>query len=246
MASGNRHFLSGTKLLWDGYDFTADWNTVDLTLSRDALDDTALPDTARSVLGGIRSLSLAASGFADLGAATNEGIANSHWGSTGKVLTMMPYDADEGEIAYTSKGTELEYSLGGTVGEMFPISISALSSATEIVRGTIMGTGAQVATGTGTELQLGAVGATEYLYGTLHCTAVSGTNTPTITVKIYSAAASGMAGKTERIGFTATTAIEAQWATPVAGAITDTWWRVDWTVSGTNPSLTIYCTVGIQ
>ena len=38
----------------------------------------------------------------------------------------------------------------------------------------------------------------------------------------------------DQITFTASTAISAQWATPVAGSITDTWWRASWgSVTGT-------------
>ena len=240
------HFLKDSKILWDGYDFSADWREMAFTLSRDSLDDTSFGDSAHSYVPGIRSFNLTASGFADYGAATNEGIINSHWGTTGKVLTVMPEDSDETDIAYSSKSTIFDYNLGAAVGEMAPISMAAYSSATQIMRGTVMGTGAQTSSGNGTEQVLGAVSSAQYVYGALHCTAVSGTNTPTITVTVYSAQASGMANKTARLQFTAKTAIGAQWITPVAGAITDTYWRADWTISGTDPSLTVYCTVGIQ
>ncbi len=240
------HFLKDSKILWDGYDFSADWREMAFTLSRDSLDDTSFGDSAHSYVPGIRSFSLTASGFANYGAATNEGIINSHWGTVGKVLTVMPEDSDETDIAYSSKSTLFDYNLGAAVGEMAPISMAAYSSATQIMRGTVMGTGAKTSSGNGTAAQLGAVGSTQYLYAALHCTAISGTSTPTITVKVYSDTAANMAGKTERIGFTAVTAVGAQWATPVAGAIGDDYWRVDWTVSGTDPSLTVYCVVGIQ
>ena len=87
----------------------------------------------------------------------------------------------------------------------------------------------------------------QYLYGILHCTAVSGTNTPTITVKIQSDSTDAFSSASDRITFTAKTAIGSQWATKVsADTITDNYWRASWTVSGTNPSLTVHCIAAIQ
>ncbi len=242
------YFLKDSKLLWDGYDFSANWREMSFVLKRDALEDTSFGDAAHSVVGGLQSFHLAASGFANPGTATNEGIVNSHWGTAGKVFTVMPEDSDESDIAYSSKAVIIDYGVGGVIGEMAPLSIAAYASSTTVFRGTVMGTGAQVASGNGTAVQLGAVGATEYLYASLHCTAVSGTNTPTITVKVYSDSAANMAGKTECIAFSAITAVGAQFATPIDNSTpgADDYFRVDWTVTGTDPSLTIYCTVGIQ
>jgi len=51
---------------------------------------------------------------------------------------------------------------------------------------------------------------------------------------------------TDRITFAQATAIGAQWATPVSGAITDDWWRLSYTIGGTNPSFMVIVVVGIQ
>ncbi len=240
-----QHVITGAKVLYEGYDFSADFQNINLTLSKDALPDTAVADDARTNAMGLANFAFQADGFAEHGTGLNETVINGNWGTANKIFTVLPETAAEGKIGYSSKGITPGYQLFGTVGEMAPFGLVGIGSGVAPMRGTVLATGAQVASGNGTASQLGAVGASEYLYSVLHCTAVSGTSTPTITVKVYSDTASNMSGKTERIGFTAKTAIGVQWATPVGGAINDTWWRVDWTITGTDPSLTIYCLVGI-
>ena len=56
---------------------------------------------------------------------------------------------------------------------------------------------------------------------------------------------SSFTSPTDRITFTGITAIGADFQS-VAGAITDTHWRLNYTVSGTNPSFNIHATVGIE
>ncbi len=75
--------------------------------------------------------------------------------------------------------------------------------------------------------------------------AASGT-TPTLDVTIESDDGVGMGSPTTRINFAQATAIGAQWATPVAGAIADDWWRVAYTLGGASPSFTFICIIGIQ
>ena len=105
--------------------------------------------------------------------------------------------------------------------------------------------GSITATGNSTGANLGAVGATEKCYVAIHCTSVSGTSTPTITFKLQSDDNSSFTSPTDRITFTGITAIGADFQS-VAGAITDTHWRLNYTVSGTNPNFSIHATVGIE
>ncbi len=241
-----QHFLENSKILYEGYDFSGDFQSMTLQLSRDDLATTVFDDAARTHTAGLMNFNFNSAGFVQFGTGENETVVNANLGVAGKIFTVLPENFTEGSIGYSSQGITLGYEIFGAVGEMAPFGLVGIGSGVTPFRGTVLATGAQTSSGNGTARQLGAVGATEFLYSVLHVTAVGGTNTPTITVKLYSAAASNMAGKTERIGFTAKTAIGAQWATPVGGAITDEWWRVEWTITGTDPSLTVYCTVGIQ
>ena len=94
-----------------------------------------------------------------------------------------------------------------------------------------------------TSFNVGAVSATQYLYGALHVTADVFTSA---TVKIQSDATGAFSGaETDRITFGAVTGIDYEWATPVAGAITDAYWRaVVSAFSGTSMVYTVE--MGIQ
>ncbi len=79
----------------------------------------------------------------------------------------------------------------------------------------------------------------------MHVVAASGT-TPTLDMIVESDDNSGITSGVTRITFTQEVAVGAQYATAVAGPITDDWWRVGWTIGGTGPSFTVIVTVGIQ
>ena len=100
------------------------------------------------------------------------------------------------------------------------------------------------ATGNGTSQQLGAVTSAQKVYAAIHIWSISGTSTPTITVKIQSDDNSSFTSATDRITFTAATAIGSQYKA-TAGAITDTYWRANYTITGTNPIFAIAISCGI-
>ena len=82
----------------------------------------------------------------------------------------------------------------------------------------------------GTGVLLGAVGATQYLYATVHCL-TAGT---TVTIKIQSDDNAGFTSPTDRITLSAITATGGTWVTRLAGSITDTYYRFNVTaVTGT-------------
>jgi hypothetical protein len=55
-----------------------------------------------------------------------------------------------------------------------------------------------------------------------------------------------MSSPTTRVTFSQATGRTSQWATPVAGAITDDWWDISWTIGGTGgPDFTFVAVVGI-
>ena len=133
---------------------------------------------------------------------------------------------------------------GATLGEMMRFSVSAEATG-DLIRGNVLFPLTTATTsGQSAAQNLGAVTATQYLYGALHVTAASAADT--LDVVIQSDDAEGMASPTARITFTQKTAIGSQWATPVLGAITDTWWRIDYTIGGASPSFDFTVMMGIQ
>jgi hypothetical protein len=104
----------------------------------------------------------------------------------------------------------------------------------------------RTADGTGPALTLGAVPAGKRLYAALHVLSASGT-TPSLTARIESAATgdAGFTSPTTRLTFAAAAAPGGQILRTTGDAITDTRWRLAWTITGTTPSFLLAASAGI-
>ena len=236
--------FSDGKVFSGGYDLSDHVTNVNLELTAEELDATTLQSGGfTEKLAGLKNSELSLDGFYEAGANKPDALLGTSIGNE-LIVTTVP-DAGVGNIAYFTKSREFSYQIFGEVGEIAPFSVTKSQSSEVMVRGTIALDGAITASGNSTGANLGAVGATEKCYVAIHCTSVSGTSTPTITFKLQSDDNSSFTSPTDRITFTGITAIGADFQS-VAGAVTDTHWRLNYTVSGTNPSFNIHATVGIE
>lgn len=242
------HVLKDCALYVDGLNLTGVTNDVALKISSEALDVTTFGSSTRARISGLRDSMLSASGFLDLTSTTPtyDATANA-FVATDALAAVMPLGATAGEVGYF--GTQLTgtYDRFGAVGEANPYALE-LEGNGVMARGTIMAASAgttTLTTGTGSIVQLGATTSTQSIYCQLHVVSVGGTSTPTITVTVKSAALVGFGSPTTRASFTARTAVGAQ-RIVVAGPVTDQFWRVDYTVSGTSPTFGFVTLVGIQ
>lgn len=198
--------------------------------------------------GGLRSAKIMVAGFWDAGTAgLPDDRAFGDLGVTGTPMTLIPtLGGTAGDLAYVTRIVEMDYTPFGQVGELIPFSVNAMSDV-PLVRGQVLhpnGT-PRTATGSGTAVQLGAVPAGQRIWAGLHVMSISGTGSPTLTVRLQSAPSSGFASPTTQATFTAATALSGEFKS-AAGAITDTWWRADWTISGTTPSFLFALVAGIS
>jgi hypothetical protein len=150
-----------------------------------------------------------------------------------------------GSPGYTFKSLPTQYQpVGGQVGEIARASLSGAGTGT-LARGRALAIDTTATTsGTGTAVQAGAVVAGKAVYAGLHVTAVSGT-TPSLAVTVQSDTV-GFPSATGRISFAAANATtnRSQFLS-AAGPITDDYWRVSYTISGTTPSFTFSVILGI-
>lgn len=241
------HYWKDMSILVGSMELAGNAKNVNLATSVAPLDTTPINTTGYSTfIGGNKSgvvdLTLM-SDFADAG------LDETLWSYLGvaDVAKSIVTNSADGSLAYLMRGIPLSYTpLEGNPGELAMGKISGQSSTGPVVRGRLLhpGSAARSSSSTGTGRQLGAVGATQRLYAALHVLSVAGTSTPTLTVKVQSDDNSGFTTATDRITYAGSTAASYQWSS-VAGAVTDDWWRISYTVSGSSPIFGFAVTAGI-
>lgn len=231
-----------------GVDLTSNSNKVELTTEVEDKEATNYGSQGwKEVLGGLASGEISAEGQWEAGDPSK--VDDGAWGTLGAVgpwSISANNAANVGDLAYVVNAMRSAYALGDAVGEVAPWTGTAKSS-WPIARGQFAhppGT-ARTATGTGTALNLGAVPAGKRLYASLHVLSASGT-TPSLTARVESDDAVGFASPTTRLTFNAAAAVGGQILRTDGTAITDTWWRVAWTITGTTPSFLFVSALGIQ
>jgi hypothetical protein len=231
-----------------GVDLTGVSNKIELSSEVEAKETTNYGSSGyKEVVGGLASAEISGEGQWEAGDSTK--VDDASWaqlGGVGPWSVSANNGAAVGDLAYFTNALRADYKLFGEVGEVAPWTSSA-KSAWPLVRGQFAhppGT-ARTSTGTGTGLQVGAVAVNKRMYAALHVLSVSGTGTPTITARVESSVDNTFASPTTRLTFTAATAVGGQILRTDGTAITDTWWRMAWTISGTTPSFLFAAALGI-
>lgn len=238
---------TNVKTWFGGYDVTGDMNALTLSAAADVLDATVFGQDTRVHQAGLKRYNAELTGFFRAATVEPKGIDDLLFAAVGGTYvpwSFSPVGGADGDLAFMFPAVAGRYSPGAAVGELVRFTARAEAEA-ELVRGTILNTAARTTTGSGTARQLGALSATQRMLLAVHVTAVAGT--PTLTLKLQSDDANGMATPTDRITWTPTlTAGVPTWHfASVAGAVTDTWWRLNWTIGGGSPSITFTGVAGI-
>lgn len=240
--------LTNVRCFAVGVDLTGNSNKIEISAEVEAKDSTNYASNGwGEVLGGLASAEL--SGEGQWEAADPSKVDDASWsqlGGLGPWSVSANNAAAVGDLAYLTNAMRSDYKLLDAVGEVAPWTGTAKSS-WPMARGQFAhppGT-ARTVTGTGTGLNLGAVAAGDRLYATLHVLSVAGT-TPSITARVESDDAEAFTTPTTRLTFDAATAISGQILRTDGTAITDTWWRMAWTISGTTPSFLFTGALAIQ
>lgn len=221
-----------------GHDFTGDTNKIMLDGEGNELDKTTFASQGwRERAIGLKDVKASAEGFwASAASDAVDPEAFGNLGVTDRVFTITPTRV-EAQTAYMSQFVESAYSIDGEVGELLPFTLGLSGSNKQgLVRGQLAkAKGAVSAPGAlGSPVQLGAVGASQFVYATLHVFPTVGT---TISVKIESDNASNFASPAN-VGtppnFALITTAGGTWAVRVPGPITDDWFRFNVTaITGT-------------
>lgn len=239
--------LLDCRLFAVGADLSGASNKIELTTEVEDKDSTNYRSGGwKEVIGGLASAEISAEGQWEAG---DPGLVDdTSWSELGGLgpYTVCPTDSTAGALAYFTSGMRADYKIGDAVGEIAPWS-GTIKSNWPLVRGQIAHPPgiARTATGTGAALQLGAIPAGKRLYAALHVLSAAGT-TPSITVSVESDDSDTFSTPVTRAMFAAATGAGGQILRSDGSAVTDTYYRVAWTITGTTPSFMFAASLGIR
>lgn len=232
------------KPIWvNAYDFSSSMHEVAVDYASEEKEATTLADTTHIFKNGLKSVGLAMNGFWD--ETTTNPVDSQNFAQTGQnsLCTFAAETGAEGEIAYFMNALQAKYDLTGDIGEMFAFTVDA-AAAGSLVRGTIeLKQSALTATANSTGRQLGALSATQTLWAAIHVTGV-GSGAQTFDAIVQSDDNGSFTSATSRITFTQLTDIGSELKS-VVGAVTDDYWRINYTITGSTPSFTVVVVLGI-
>lgn len=148
-----------------------------------------------------------------------------------------------GNLGYEGKTNALSNDRQGRVSEVLLLNVSWKGTEPIVTTQVLYRNSALTSSETGSSIQVGALSATQEMTCVLRAIAAPGGSTPTIDVLLRSDDAEDMVGNTTRHTFSQLTDQGFEVAV-IAGAITDTWWDIDVTESGTG-TWNILVTIGI-
>lgn len=215
--------VTNAEIIVGGLDMSSFLNQTALKLMAAELDVTTFGQTSRVRIGGLKDTDLSWNGF---WTSVPDAAQFAQLGSANQAATVSPEGA-EGKVAYLFQAGQFTYSQFGKIGDAAPFSASlkGTDGTTGAIRGQLAALNRTVsATGqVGSILTMTSVGATQFLYATVHVL-TAGT---TITLQIQSAPLIGFGAPTTRATVGPLTTTGGTFMTRVAGPITDTFWRVN-------------------
>lgn len=225
----------GTEILLDEKDVSAYLNKLDLSVDVEGADATTFKKNWHVFWPGLADGKFEAAGFYD---PLFEDVRQTLQTSPDSIVSWAPGGALAlGDPVRIMAAVSSTYKESAPVGGMVAFNWGVEGSDTLGIGRSMHPLAAETVTGFSTYLDGGAattLGAVAHL----HVTALAGTVTPTITVKFRDATSGAGAGLADITAgaFAAATAIGAQ-RLVIPGTIRR-YVRVDWTISGTNPSFT--------
>lgn len=225
-------------------------NSISVQHAPEMLDDTTFQPTSggngtRSFIPGLKTIDITGNLFWDV---TYDGTLFSRLGGSGEVASIAAVGETEGDIVHITQGVRGAYNpISGEVGTIITAQLDLKNRGYDLVRGQLMATGTKTTTGNSTGINMGSA-ANKRIFSALHITAptVAGGGGEQIVGIIQSDDNSGFSSPTTRLTHATMTAAGADWQQASLGAVTDNWWRAQWTISGAAPSFTLFWSFGIR
>lgn len=238
--------LTDVRLFAGGVDLSGNTNKVELSAEAEEKETTNYRSGGwNEFLGGIASATFSAEGQWEAGDPSQ--VDNATWAQLGALgpWTVTPEEASVGSLSYTTLVLRNNMNILGTVGDVAPWTSNG-SSSWPLARGQIAHALSTpiTAPGTGTALNLGTIASRSRLYGSLHVISAAGT-TPELSMTVETDSVSDFtADPTTVLTFDTADSLGGQILRTNGDPITGPWYRVNFTVSGTDPSFLAVVALG--
>lgn len=232
--------LKDCKLYLDGLDISGYTNNININAEKDAVDNSVFGTGTKLSIPGLDTVKIEGKGFNSYSSDNIDAELWTDFAVSDKPVSACVTDGTIGSLAYSINGLSTAFAQGAAVGDAVPYALSSSPSGAKLIRATVMETGAKTVSASGTVRQLSTASATQKLYALIHCTAFNATS---LDVLVKSDDGAGFASPVTRVTYTQITGVGSQWV-EVSGAITDDYYRVDWTLVGT--SATFHVLLAIQ
>jgi hypothetical protein len=244
--------LSNATIFYNTYDVSGTANTIDTQITVADKDTTTFGSgNAMTRTGGLIDASGTVDGYAEYGSALTDETFWNGLGTNTHVFTVTTTGTQGDPAVFFQSLLKNYHPIKGQVGDVAGYHAEFVNGLLhQPVNGKLLlakTTLSSAATTTGTITNLGATSSTQRVRAALHVFSAGGSGSPTLDVKIQSAALVGFGSQTDRFTFTqTTTTANDQYPAAVSGAITDQFWRVSVTTGGTTPAYTLAVVLGIQ
>lgn len=238
---------SNVRIYLGRYDISGDVRTYKWTNPITQLPNVTYGATSQSRQGGLSKPELSVSGLVNMGAGLSHGQLRALNAVKDVPATVAQDGGVAGVVAHFMKAMTANYKPSGRYGEMLGFEAMAKSQGWPLIRGYIFvsAISSKTATGTSAVIQLGAAALGQRVYAAQQVIAVTGT-TPSLLTTVKSSAAVGMTSPTTQLTFASIAIAGHEWKqTAGLAAISDTYYRVDYTIAGTTPAFLFLTVVGI-
>ena len=244
--------LLPVQAAFSGFETTAFWSSAEIGADADTKPITTFANVSaagafEASVVSLKRAVVTASGFNDFAASSLDEWLRGNYGGV-QVATVAPLGGTAGSIADITRGLLVGYRpVNAAVGEVPAVQMVLEPTGAPIAEGQVTqaSSAAVTATSNSTPVQIGALTAAQNVYAAIHVFSATGT-TPSLTAQIQSGATSGGAFTNRGSAGAALTAAGGQWlSTGLAAAVTDTWWRISWTVVGGTPSFVVLASIAV-
>ena len=234
--------LKDAEVYMGQYNMSGYMNALGLDYSADIQEATTFASNGfKEKLAGLKDVSFAHEGLWD---EVPDSFFHSNMAVVDIPMSIRPDSAVD--TAFIASVIEASYSRGASIGELLSFSVSGNTDGNGLIQGVLEFSGSSLTTsGASNGHNLGAVSSGEYLYAALHVTSVSGADS-TLDVVVESDADNTFASPTTVGTFTQVGASASSELIQTAGPITDTWFRISYTIGGTAPSYDFVVALGIK